>query len=186
MDAIYDKYGKPSELSKRYNQEREMARVPVKLSNGRTLHLSPGKHNIVQAAVVEEFASRFAVGARLIYLGDTEKKNLYMNKKLLKELGAPIDEHGKLPDVILFDPERNWLFLIEAVTSHGPVTPKRIIELNEMFEKCYAGKIFVSAFPDFAEFKKHTSAIAWDTEVWIMDFPEHLIHFNGDRFIGPR
>ncbi|MFS2517149.1 MULTISPECIES: BsuBI/PstI family type II restriction endonuclease [Parabacteroides] len=28
--------------------------------------------------------------------------------------------------------------------------------------------------------------IAWETEVWIAENPGHMIHFNGDRFIGPR
>jgi type II restriction enzyme len=51
---------------------------------------------------------------------------------------------------------------------------------------CKAGKIYVTAFPDFAELNKHSSNIAWETEVWVVDFPEHMIHFNGDRFIGPR
>jgi len=97
-----------------------------------------------------------------------------------------MNEHGKLPDVVLYDKKRKWLFLIEAVTSHGPVSPKRIIELEKMLENCEAGKVYVSAFPDFKEFKKHTSDIAWETEVWVMEFPEHMIHFNGDRFMGPR
>lgn len=169
-----------------YNKERELARVPVKLATGQVLHLSPGKHNKVQAAIVEEFASRFAPGAILLYLGDTENKVLHIDRDRLERIGIPINEHSKLPDVVIFDEFRNWLYLIEAVTSHGPMSPKRIIELEEFLKNCKAGKIYVSAFPDFSDFKKHTSEIAWETEVWIMKFPEHMIHFNGDRFIGPR
>jgi hypothetical protein len=103
----------------------------------------------------------------------------------LKKLGIPINEHGKLPDIILFDKKRNWMFLIEAVTSHGPVSPKRMIELEDLLKNSNAGKIFVSAFPDLKEFRKHTSDLAWETEVWIADIPDHIIHFNGDRFLGP-
>lgn len=91
-----------------------------------------------------------------------------------------------MPDIVLFAKNRNWLFLIEVVTSHGPVSPKRLIELEEMLKNCDVGKIYVSAFPDLKEFKKHTSDIAWETEVWIAEMPDHLIHFNGDRFLGPR
>ena len=105
---------------------------------------------------------------------------------MLKNIGIPIDQHSKLPDVVIYDPKRNWLYLIEAVTSHGPVTPKRIVELEDLLKKCTAGKIYVSAFPDFAEFKRHTRNLAWETEVWIMEHPDHRIHFNGDKFIGPR
>ncbi len=174
------------ELKEKYNKERNMPRVPVKLSDGQELLLSPGKHNEVQAAIVEEFASRFAIGSSLLYLGDTENKDLHVDKEKLESIGIPITEHSKLPDVVIYDESKNWLYLIEAVTSHGPMSPKRIVELEKFLKDCKAGKIYVSAFPDFAEFKKHTNNIAWETEVWIMEFPEHMIHFNGDRFLGPR
>ena len=104
----------------------------------------------------------------------------------MKSLGISFDQHDKFPDVVLHDKKRNWLFLIEAVTSHGPVSPKRIIELEKVFENCKVGKVYVTAFPDFREFRKHTDDIAWETEVWLADFPDHMIHFNGNRFVGPR
>jgi type II restriction enzyme len=148
--------------------------------------LSPGKHNEVQAAIVEAFAARFAPGACLLYLGDTAKKNLHIDAGRLAALGAPVTEHDKLPDVILHDEKRNRVFLIEAVTSHGPMTPKRVVELEAMFTVCQVPLIYVSAFPNFAEFRKHLKTIAWETEVWIAEIPDHLIHFNGDRFLGPR
>jgi len=174
------------ELKEKYCKERNMSRVPLKLANGKLLMLSPGKHNEVQAAIIEEFASRFVQGAKLLYVGDTENKDIFIEKEKLESIGIPITEHSKLPDVVIYEESKNWLYLIEAVTSHGPMSPKRVLELNDFLKDCKAGKIYVSAFPDFSEFKKHTSNIAWDTEVWIMEFPEHLIHFNGDRFLGPR
>ncbi|MGD0290562.1 MAG: BsuBI/PstI family type II restriction endonuclease [Candidatus Binataceae bacterium] len=169
-----------------YSPEREGRRVPVTLPDGQKLHLSPGKHNEVQRAIVEEFGRRFAPGSELLYFGDTSKKNLVVETTELLRLNVPITEHDKLPDVVLYDRKREWLFLIEAVTSHGPVSPKRIVELEAMFARCPAGMVFVSAFPDMAEFKKHARHIAWETEVWLADIPDHLIHFNGDRFFGPR
>ena len=51
------------------------------------------------------------------------------SKELLKEIGIPITEHSKLPDIVIYDSNKEWLFLIEVVTSHGPVSPKRVIEL---------------------------------------------------------
>ncbi len=174
------------ELKKRYIKDRDLTLIPLKLSDGTFIRLSPGKHNQVQAAVVNEFASRFAKGSMLLYLGDTAKKDLHMDSKMLKKLGIPIDQHSKLPDEVVYEPQKNWLYLIEAVTSHGPITPKSIVELEELLRDCPAGKVYVSAFPDFAEFKRHTSDLAWETEVWIMEHPDHMIHFYGDRFIGPR
>lgn len=90
-------------LREKYNKKRELQRIPVKLKDGTKLIFSPGKHNEVQIAVIEEFAARFAPGSELLYVGDTAKKDLYMDKEALAELGIPIDEHSKLPDVVLYD-----------------------------------------------------------------------------------
>lgn len=183
LNSFISNIGKLSEV---YLKERKLNQIPVKLQNGEILKLSAGKHNKLQAAIVEKFAPRFANGGTLLYLGDTEKKDLHLDKEGLEKLGIPIDQHSKLPDVVIFDTKRNWLFLIEAVTSHGPVSPKRLLELEEFLRNCKVGKIYVSAFLDISEFKKYSKDIAWETEVWLMEVPDHMIHFNGDRFIGPR
>lgn len=173
-------------LRDKYIKSRELHKIPVRLKSGEKISFSSGKHNELQAAIIEEFAPRFAPGSDLIYVGDTAKKDLYLNKELMERIGMPINQHSKLPDVVLYDSKMDWLFLIEAVTSHGPVSPKRIVELEEMMKSCSAGKIYVTAFSDFKEFKKYTSDIAWETEVWLSEMPDHMIHFNGDKFIGPR
>ena len=173
-------------LAERYAGDRQRTMIPVTVADGREFKLSPGKHNEVQRAVVEEFAPRFAPGARLLYLGDTAKKDLFVEKAALGELGIPITDHDKLPDVVLYDVKRNWLFLVEAIASHGPVSPTRIVDLQKMLAECPAGAVYVSAFPDFTEFRKHMRNIAWETEVWLCDAPEHMIHYDGERFLGPR
>ncbi len=169
-------------LKGKYEKKRNLRKIPVTLLNGKKLKFSPGKHNEVQIAIIKEFAP----GSKLLYVGDTAKKDLYLDKITLNELHVPIDQHSKLPDVVLYDKEKNWVYLIEAVTSHGPISPKRIIELEALFVNCPAGLLYVTAFPDFKEFKRHTNDIAWETEVWLTEIPDHMIHFNGDRFIGPR
>lgn len=183
LKNFIDTVGKLSEV---YLKERELIQIPVVLQNGEILKLSAGKHNEVQAAIVEQFAPRFANGGTLLYLGDTAKKNLFVDEKGLEDLRIPIDQHSKLPDVVIYDDKRKWLFLIEAVASHGPVSPKRLLELEDFLKNCKVGKVYVTAFPDMTEFKKHSNNIAWETEVWLMEVPDHMIHFNGDRFIGPR
>jgi len=170
-------------LSDIYRKKRKLQMVPVRISSDKRVQLSPGKHNLLQAAVVEQFAPRFAPGAHLLYLGDTAKKMLYLDEKRIAELHIPANKHDKLPDVVLFEPNSNRLFLIEAVTSHGPVSPKRQVELENILSKVDAKCIYVSAFTDFREFRNHITEIAWETEVWISEIPDHLIHFNGDRFL---
>jgi hypothetical protein len=169
-----------------YRKERSAKLVPVRLPDGRVLRLSPGRHNVVQAAVIEKFAPRFAPGAKVLYLGDTAQKDMVVDKETLGEFGVPLNKHDKLPDVVIHDTKRNWLFLIEAVTSHGPMSPKRVVELRKVFARCPVGLVFVSAFPDFSEFRKYLNEIAWETEVWVAQIPDHLIHYNGDKLLGPR
>lgn len=169
-----------------YQKAREQTKIPLKVAEGRVYKLSPGKHNRLEVAIVEEFGPRFAPGAKLIYLGDTAKKTLILDETVFAKLGIPVSEHGKFPDVILYDSKKNWLFLIEAVTTHGPVSPKRHVELEKLLEKCRAGKIYVTAFLNFATYKKYANDIAWETEVWIAEMPSHMIHLNGDKFLGPR
>lgn len=172
-------------LRDRYAAERDMHRIPLVIE-GNEYYLSPGAHNEVQAAVVEDFAPRFAPGGKLLYIGDTEDKDLYVNAAGLEALNLPITEHSKLPDIVISDEKRGWLFLVEVVTSHGTVSAKRVIELEEFTKNCPFGIVYVTAFPNAREFKKHVDEIAWETEVWLSDTPDHMIHFNGDRFIGPR
>ncbi|MGV0857371.1 BsuBI/PstI family type II restriction endonuclease [Empedobacter brevis] len=174
------------DIVERYETAKSFDLVPVKISDDKTINLSAGLHNDLQKAIIEEFAPRFAPNSELLYLGDTANKNIHIEEEKLKELGIPITKHSKLPDVILFRKEKNWVYLIEAVTTHGPVSQKRINELEELFKDCNAGKVYVTAFPDMSVFKKYSTDIAWETEVWLMDLPDHMIHFNGDRFMGPR
>ena len=168
-----------------YQRRRRMREIPIRTSTGEEVRLSPGPHNRLQAQVVMDFGPRFAPGATLLYLGDAADKLLHLEREKLTELGVPITEHDKLPDVVLYDEERNWLFLVEAVTSHGPVNPKRVEELESTLKDCTATRVYVSAFPDFRQFKQHVDKIAWETEVWLAEIPDHLIHFNGDKFLGP-
>ena len=172
------------ELKVIYERNREYDLIPV-LVNGIALKLSPGKHNELQVSVIKEFAPRFIKNAKLLYMGDTANKYLYILTEELTRLGVLLTEHNKIPDIVIVDEEKGWLFLIEVVTSHGPISPKRLIELEKLFKPCKLGKIYVTVFPNRTEFKRHIAEIAWETEVWIADTPDHLIHFNGDKFIGP-
>lgn len=173
-------------LTDAYEKNRKSQFVPVTLPTGEKFKLSPGKHNELQAAIIKEFAPRFLTSPQVLYFGDTAKKGLVIDNASFLLLNVNVSDHDKLPDVVLLDSSKKWLFLIEAVTSHGPMNPKRVFELHEMFRDSGCGLVYVSAFPDFTEFKQHSKDISWETEVWISDSPEHMIHYNGDKFIGPR
>lgn len=172
-------------LVDQYAMGRDMEMIPLSLGNGIEIKLSPGAHSQLIHDIVIEFGPRFAPGAEVIYLGDTGAKEDFFDKKRLAELGVEVDRKGKLPDVVLYWPERDWLLLIESVTSHGPVDGKRHNELAKLFKTAKPGLVYVTAFPNRKTMVKYLGVISWETEVWIADAPTHMIHFNGDRFLGP-
>lgn len=168
-----------------YASKKQMEKMPVRI-NGTDFTFSPGAHNALQKAIIEEFAPRFAPNSECLYVGDTIVKDLVKDIDKLETLGFEITLHDKMPDVVLYCEDKNWIYFIESVTSVGPMSPKRILEIEEMTQNVSCGKIYVTAFPDVKTFKKFAEELAWETEVWISDMPDHMIHLNGDRFMGPR
>ena len=172
-------------LREQYARARELEQLPVTLPEGGAVTLTPGGQNLLIKAMVEEFCARFTPGGQVLYVGDAGKDDPIFAEDELRKLGVSLDKHGKLPDLIVHLPERNWLVLMEAAPSHGPVDGKRYGELRALFDDATADLVFVSCFPSRAEMRKYLADIAWETEVWCADAPDHLIHFNGERFLGP-
>ncbi|MFV3406464.1 BsuBI/PstI family type II restriction endonuclease [Pseudomonas sp. NY15463] len=172
-------------LIARYAKEREQSMIPVEIAPGKEIKLTPGEHSELIRDIIESFAPRFAPNSVLVYAGDTGDKMGYFDAALLASLGVEVDSHGKMPDVVLHFTQKNWLLLVESVTSHGPVDGKRHAELAKLFKGSTAGLVYVTAFPNRAIMSRYLGEIAWETEVWVADAPSHLIHFNGVRFLGP-
>lgn len=168
-----------------YASKKQLTKMPVNI-NDKSFCLSLGAHNRLQKVILEEFAPRFAAGCVCLYIGDTADKELFKNEETLKKLGFAITQHDKMPDVVLYRRDKDWLYFIEAVTSVGPMDAKRLLEINEMTKRVKSGKIFVTAFLDFKTYKRFSDKLTWETEVWIADEPDHMIHLNGDKFLGPR
>lgn len=174
-----------STLAAQYAKERQMDMVQVKIRKGLRVTLSPGKHNDLIRAIIEEMAPRFLPGATLMYIGDTGEKWGFFDNELAAQIGLSVEEHGKMPDVVLWLSDKRWLVLVESVTSHGPVDSKRRIELAKLFASAKGDKVYISAFPDKRTFARFASDVAWETETWVADNPTHMVHFNGDKFLGP-
>lgn len=172
-------------LSKQYAHEREINMVSVQIKDEHSIQISPGKHSELIKDIIEQLAPRFLPNSTLVYIGDTGEKWGYYDQEIAGNLLFNVLEHGKMPDVILYVEDKNWLALVESVTSHGPVDSKRYIELKDLFSNVNADLVFISAFPDRSTFVRFAHDIAWETEAWIADNPDHMIHFNGDKFIGP-
>ena len=165
-----------------YSSNRQLSKIPIQI-NSNNFTFSPGAHNQLQKFIIEEFASRFAPNSQCLYIGDSTNRSLVYDDKMFVELGITISIHNKLPDVVLYYQNRNILLLIEAVTSGGPMDPKRVRELEAMTSLVRAHKVYVTAFPNFKLFKQFADKLAWGTEVWIAEVPDHIIHYNGDKLL---
>jgi len=183
--ALKDYLASRESLKHEIARKRELARVPVTLTDGSKVALSPGGQNPLIKAIIEHFCPTFAPGGVVLYIGDTENKFVHLDTAGLASLGVTLDSAAKIPDVIVHDTKRNWLLLIEAVTSAGPVDGKRRKELKDLFAGSKAGLVFVTAFETRRTMQTFVSHIAWESEVWIAEDPNHMIHFNGERFLGP-
>lgn len=172
-------------LSKKLRRDRELAKVHVALPSGGVLTFSAGEHNNLQKAIIEEFLPRYGHGAEVLYVGDTSNKYLYLEADKLEELDFFEISHEELPDIIAYSKKKNWLYLIEAVHSSGPISELRLIQLQKLTKGCKADIVYVTAFSSRQKFRQFMTDIAWETEVWISDQPDHLVHFNGDKFLGP-
>lgn len=172
-------------LLAKYRAAREMTRIPVTLPGGKTLSLSGGGQNVLIQQMIDDFCALFVPGGEVLYIGDADEKLMHFDVQALSSLGVTVDTHGQMPDLVVYQRETDWLFLMEAASTHGPVDAKRHGELQALFAGSTAGLVYVSCFPDRATMRKFLADLAWETEVWCASDPTHMIHFNGDRFLGP-
>lgn len=181
VDTFVRTHGSVTDL---LDRTRDIVRIPITIQ-GKTLEFSNGEHNVLQKAIIEEFLPIYGYGAEVLYVGDTADKYLHLTQEKLDRLGFFKLDHGELPDVVAYSESKNWLYLIEAVHSSGPISENRLLELKKLTKNCKADIVYITAFLDRATFRTWVKDIAWETEVWIADNPTHLIHFNGDKFMGP-
>ncbi|CDD06253.1 BsuBI/PstI family type II restriction endonuclease [Prevotella sp. CAG:592] len=172
-------------LKEELERRRDLQKVPVTLPNGKTIVLSYGEHNNLQKAIIEVFLPLFGFGAEVLYVGDTKDKFLHLEKAELEKIKFFTLEHEELPDVVAYSREKNLLYLIEAYHSTGEWDEIRVRKVKRKLEEsgCTANIIFFTAFENKNIFKQKAKDIAWETEVWIADSPEHLVHFNGYKFL---
>jgi len=184
-DAVESLLSGKVSLRRRLSTQRSLSMISITLPGGLELSFTPGNHNDLQKAIIEQFLPRYGYGCEVLYIGDSSNKYLYLNREKLLELRFPEPSHEELPDIIAFSEQKGWLYLIESVTSFGEISQIRKLELERITENCTNPIVFVTAFPDRATYRKYCANLAWETEVWIASDPDHLIHLNGAKFFGP-
>ena len=168
-----------------HHKEREMNRIKVTLPDGRKKWLSSGGQNVLISTIINDFCPRYTPGGYICYLGDAGEKMTNEEHHYFEDLGVKLDIHGKMPDIVVHLKNKNWLVLIEAVTSHGPIDNKRKLELEKLFEGSAADLVFITAFSTRKVMMNYFQQISWETDVWLAENPTHLIHFDGEKFLGP-
>ncbi len=148
-------------------RKRSIEMIPVTYPDGSTVSLTAGGQNYLIKQIVEKFCPLFTQGGEILYLGDAGDRLTDDQIRRFKGIGVQLDRHGKKPDVIVYMESKDWLILIEAVTSHGPIDQKRQNELRQLFSGSSAGLVYVTAFETRQAMTKHLRNISWETEVWI-------------------
>lgn len=166
-------------------ERRNMPKTPVTLPSGVDIRLSPKGQSLLIKAIVEEMLPRFAPGSQVLYIDDTDHQHGVVDTAMMDELGISLPARGKAPDVIVWDADCEWLFLMEAASTHGPVDVTRKVELHELFADQWDKVVLVSCFPKRKVMQRYLAQLAWETEAWCADTPDHMIHLNGSRFMGP-
>ena len=182
LDTYLERVGT---LADQLERQRRLRRIPVRLPDGNSVDLSPGGQNPLIKEIIQGFCPRFTPGGAVWYIGDADEKFAVYDKNAFVRARISVPHHGKMPDVIVEHVDESWLVVVEAVTSHGPIDPKRRAELDQLLQSSRLELVFVTAFSDRATFRQYVADIAWETEVWIAESPDHLIHFDGSKFLGP-
>ena len=161
----------------------ENAAKSLKLVNGKQIYLIPGIHNNLQVAIIEKFGPFYAAGAIVLLLSDIINEPVIFERERLEQLGVPVTIYGMPADIILYQEVKKWLYLIRVGTSFRFISHRRPRELEKLLERCSAELIYISAFPNFAEYLRYAIHIAWGSHVWIA---EHMIHYNGNMLLEMR
>ena len=136
----------------------------------------------LQIAVLEKFIPQFAPRAKVLFLrGNHHRPDTFVSGAL-QRLNIPVDKHSKLPDVILYLPQRRLLLLLEL---HELISITRHTQLERLLVSCHVRREYVSVLSDWRAYSRHGNNVAWETHVWLAEIPKHLIHCNGEKFLGP-
>jgi len=165
--------------SKRVKRKQD-GDVVVELSADRSFTLSPGSHNELEKAIVEDLAPAILAQPAVVYLGDTAPRAGYQDRALMRRLNLPIDVTAALPDVVIHSATENRLLVVEAVTSSGAIDAARREQLLTLCRgPVQLGVVIelVTAFPSRRNLRKFVDEIAWGTGVWIAEEPWNFIHF---------
>ena len=168
-------------------QTKTVEREYIAEYEGINISLKKSAHNKLQVNILESLIPLICKEKpELLYIGDATNRDLWQKNERLEELGIHIfSQSGNLPDIIVYDRCAKRIIFIEAYHSTGPFTIDRVNDIKALC-KCEEGTeaAFITAFDSTAKMLKNYKDVAWDTDMWSADEPTHLVHKNGDKFIG--
>ena len=142
----------------------------------RSRKLVDRKHSALIAAAVRDYVPRFLPGYRVLYVDETDGDRITDEDiRNLAEAGIELTLGDAMPDVLLWNPESNRLWVIEAVTSDGEVDTHKVEQLTALAERCgKAGIDFTTAYLNWKKAGQRQSAqknIVPGSYLWIAEEP---------------
>lgn len=125
---------------------------------------------------VEHYAPRFLEGYEVLYVDDSDGDRISDEERAKMEAaGALLTLADPMPDVLLWHPEKDALWVIEAVTSDGEVDAHKVKGMLAFAERCGKPEVgFTTAYRTWKEAAARQGTqrnIAVETFIWIREDP---------------
>lgn len=179
-----------------YGRKRELDQTPVVLPDEDVMFISNEGQGPLVRAIVEKMLPRFAGGVSVLAIdtadglkfpweGKAGNQAAESVRELISEQPKTAVNTPIYPDVIAYDGDKGWLFLVEACNSEGVFDERRRSRLADLLGPRFPNMIFITCFNSRNEMKQWLPQLAWETEVWVADDPDHMIHLDGAKYLSP-
>jgi len=137
--------------------------------------MADNSHTQLIQASINHYVPAFLPGYEVLYVDDGDGDRITEEQKeILAKAGLALELGDAMPDVLLWNPEKSFLWVIEAVTSDGEVDSHKVAQMTNFSNRHNIQSIgFTTTYPTwkkFAERQKQTKAnLAINSHVWILE-----------------
>jgi len=168
----------------REDKVRERAELQARLAAESRQFLDTKHSDLIESACTH-YITRFLPGYEILYVDDGDGDRITKEDCVrLEGAGITISLSDAMPDVLLWNRDTNYLWVIEAVTSDGEVDEHKISKLQKLAERYgKAGIGFTTVYRtwrDAAARQGRHKNIAPGSYLWILEDPSK--HFLVEVF----
>ncbi|MFG6534814.1 BsuBI/PstI family type II restriction endonuclease [Sulfitobacter sp. 1A16787] len=161
-------------------EARERRAFQAKMEQAALAQIDSGHKHLIKASA-EHYVPRFLPGYQVIYIDDSDGDRISAEEKTkMAEAGITLTLEDAMPDILLWNPDSDMLWVIEAVTSDGEVDIHKVKLLKNLANRCNkAGIGFTTTYQTWkaaASRQGRNKNLAVDTYVWIQEDGSKQLH----------